>query len=458
MTAYFQNLLETIGRTPIVRLNRVGADSPHTYLVKLECCNPGHSIKDRAALAIIDGAEARGEIKTGSAIIEATSGNTGLGLAMIGAIKGYSVILVMPDKVSEEKRAILRAYGAKVVVCPTAVEPDDPRSYYSVARKLVEITPNGFYANQYFNEDNLRAHYESTAPEIWEQTEGIIDAIVAGVGTGGTMSGIGKFFKEKDRKIQIIGIDPEGSILHDLYHYQEVRTPAHTYEIEGVGEDMLPGNVHFEYMDDFIRVNDFEAYVMCQDLVKKEGICVGPSAAMAVVGALKYGSRFEEPRRILVILPDHGRAYLSKAFDEDWLRESGFLPNRLTTRTIADLLHSQNLPAVVTAHVEDSVLDVVRVMKDNGISQLPVFSDDAVVGVLDETDLILPLANGSLQPSDPIIHLVKGTVIWAKPQQSLQSLSEQLEQGFVALVEDDNDELRIIAKIDFLDYLGEHLY
>lgn len=452
-----ENLLGTVGNTPIVRLNHVVGQSPHTFYVKLEYFNPGHSVKDRAALAIADAAESRGELGAGYTIIEATSGNTGLGLAMIGAIRGYPVVLVMPDKVSEEKRAILRAFGAKVVVCPTEVEPEDARSYYSVAKKLVEMTPNAFYANQYFNEDNMLVHYATTAPEIWAQTDGIVDAVVAGVGTGGTLSGIGKYFREHHPKVKMIGVDPVGSILFDLFHHGEVRSPAHTYKIEGVGEDMLPGNVHFDVMDDFIKVSDEEAFQMCQDLVHQEGICVGPSSAMAVVGALKWAARRKKAINIVIVLPDHGRGYMSKAFNESWLRENGFLPNPLAKSTIADVIRSRRHRGVMTAHVEDTVLDVVQLMKQHGISQVPVASGDQIVGVLDESDLLLPLVDGRLQPTEPIIHLVRGTVIWAESEDSLQSLLDQLEEGYVALVRDESKSLHILTKIDVLDYLGELL-
>ncbi len=452
-----QDLLGAIGDTPVVRLNNVVGDSPHEFFVKLECFNPGHSVKDRAALRIVEGAEERGDLRPGSTIIEATSGNTGLGLAMIGAIRGYPVTLVMPDKVSEEKRAILRAFGAKVLVCPTAVAPEDARSYYTVAKKLVEMTPNAFYANQYFNEDNLLAHYEMTAPEIWQQMAGQLDCVVAGVGTGGTLSGLGRWFREHQPSVRMVGVDPVGSILHDLFHHDKVLDPPHTYKIEGVGEDMLPGNVHFDVMDAFEKVSDLEAFEMCRRLVKQEGICVGPSAAMAVVGAVKHAASLATPSRLLIILPDHGRAYLSKAFNEDWLRENGFLRDLLAGRTIGDVIRSKPRSPVVTAHVEDSVQEVVQLMKRHGISQAPVSSDGQIVGVLDESDLLRPLVDGRLQPSEPVIHLVKGSVIWAAPEDSIGTLLSQLDEGFFALVRDADETLHVLTKIDVLDYVGTTL-
>lgn len=458
MEKVFNNIVETIGDTPIVKLNRVTPDDGHTYYVKLEASNPGQNIKDRAALSIIEEAEKRGELKPGGTIIEATSGNTGLGLAMIASVKGYKCILVMPDKVSEEKRAILRAYGAKVVVCPTAVEPEDPRSYYCVSRKLVEITPNSFYSNQYFNPDNPLIHEKQTGPEIFRQMGDELDVLVAGCGTGGTISGLGKFFKEKKPEVQMVSVDPVGSILYDLFHYKEVRTPAHTYKIEGVGEDMLPGNVHFDVMDDFIKVTDKEAFVMCQDLVHKEGICVGPSSAMAVIGAFKYGAKVKEPKNILVILPDHGRAYLSKAFNPAWLRENGFADSPMTEKTVYDLIST--MPAakkLVTANVSNTVTEVVDLLKEHKISQVPVFSDDNLMGIVDESDLIQPLVQGTLKADEPVIHLVKGSILWVDPTETLQALNEHFQKGYIALVKGEGEEMRIITKIDLLEYMGSHL-
>lgn len=457
MAKIFDNIIETIGDTPIVKLNSVAPKDGHNYFVKLESYNPGHNIKDRAALSIIEEAEKKGELKPGGTIIEATSGNTGLGLAMLAAVRGYKCILVMPDKVSEEKRAILRAYGAKVVVCPTSVEPDDPRSYYCVSRKLVEITPNSFYSNQYFNPDNPLVHYQQTGPELWEQMDGKLDVLVAGCGTGGTLSGLGKFFHENKHPVEVVAVDPVGSILYDLYHYGEVREPAHTYKIEGVGEDMLPGNVDFSVMDDFIKVTDKEAFLMCQDLVSQEAICVGPSSGMAVVGAFKYGAKTEGSKNILIILPDHGRSYLSKAFNESWLRENGFLPSPMTEKTVGDLLRFTKAgKEVVTAKVGQKVIEVVEMLKEHQISQVPVFSDENLVGIIDESDLILPLAKGDLKPDEPIIHLVKGTVLWVEESDTLQKLTEHFQKGYIALVKQEQ-KLRILTKIDLLDFMGGYL-
>jgi cystathionine beta-synthase len=456
MKNVFESILDVVGHTPIVKLARVAPQSKHTFWAKLEYFNPGGSVKDRIGIAIIDEAEKRGDLKPGGTIIEATSGNTGLGLAMVASVRGYKTIFVMPDKISEEKRAILRAYGAKVVITPTAVEPEDPRSYLSVAAKLVEITANAFYANQYHNRDNPEKHYRETGPEIWEQMQGRLDVFVAGAGTGGTISGVGKYLHEKDPSIKIVLADPRGSILHDVFYYKKPMTPAHSYKVEGVGEDMLPDNVHFEVMNDAVQVDDKESFLMTRELVSREGICVGPSSAMALVAAIEYSKKLEKPSNILVMFPDNGRAYLSKAFNDDWMRDNGFLPSPLKQKTVANLLEArQSHGELISADVGDNVVEVVKKMKKASVSQLPVYSNGQVVGILDESDLLEPLVSGKLKPSEPIIHLVKGNLIYVEAHQDLASLNESLLKGYVALVKTKDGKLDIITKIDLLQYLGE---
>ena len=317
----YNDVLSAIGNTPIVRLNRVVPKSQHQFFAKVEYFNPGGSVKDRIAMSIIEDAEKSGQLKPGGTIVEATSGNTGVGLALVGLLKGYKCVFVMPEKISEEKRAVLRAYGAKVVMTPTGLEPDDPNSHYSVARRIVEETPGAYLTNQYHNIANRRCHYETTGPEIWNQMDGQIDVFVGGAGTGGTLSGIGRFFKEKKPSVKIVCADPYGSILYDLFYHKEIRDPAHSYLVEGIGEDMLPENVEFQYMDDFVRVDDKESFQYCRDLASKEGLLVGPSCGAALAAAVKYSETLKSPSKILVMFPDGGRSYLSKAFNEQWLKE-----------------------------------------------------------------------------------------------------------------------------------------
>jgi cystathionine beta-synthase len=321
----YGNILETIGQTPMVKLNCITKDSPHQFYAKMEYFNPSGSIKDRIGLAMIEAAEKRGEVQPGGTIVEATAGNTGMGLALAAAVKGYKCIFVLPQKMSEEKRAMLRAYGARVVITPNGVHPEDPMSHYSVAKKIAENTPNSLYTSQYHNPDNFEVHYRVTGPEIWEQMNGEIDAFFAGVGTGGTLSGVGKFLKEKNPKVKIVCTDPIGSILADLYHHGKVVEPAGTWKVEGVGEDMLPENCHLKTYDDFVKVTDAEAFSMTRRLIAEEGLCVGPSSALILVGAMKYAEKLAKPAKIVVVMPDSGKAYLSKAFNNQWLEANGLL-------------------------------------------------------------------------------------------------------------------------------------
>lgn len=321
------SVLDLIGNTPILRLNKIVPDhlKHHQFFGKLEYFNPGNSVKDRIGMAIIEDAEKSGRLKPGGTIVEATSGNTGVGLAQAALLKGYKCIFVMPDKISEEKRAILRAYGAEVIITPTAVEPEDPRSYISVSQKLAKETPNAILGNQYHNPANPKAHTLSTGPEIWEQMGGQLDAFVAGAGTGGTISGVGEYLKTKNPNLNVVCSDPVGSILADLFYHGKVITPAHGYLVEGVGEDMLPDNVHLKTIDAFEKVTDPEAFQMTRQIVAKEALFLGPSSALALVGAFKWAEKVTKPSRILVLFPDNGRGYLSKAFNETWLKQNNLI-------------------------------------------------------------------------------------------------------------------------------------
>jgi cystathionine beta-synthase len=328
-----ENILETIGSTPLVRLNKITKQNPkisqHQFFAKMEYFNPGGSTKDRIAMGLIEAAEKRGELKPGGTIVEATAGNTGMGLALVAAVKGYKCIFVLPAKMSEEKRAMLRAYGARVVITPMGVEPEDPMSHYSVAKKIAmslkEKTNNCFYANQYHNLDNMQAHYEATGPELWSQTKGEIDYFVAGVGTGGTLSGVAKYLKEKNPNVKILCADPVGSILYDLYYHGKIVDPPGSYKVEGVGEDMLPDNCKLKTYDDFVKVNDYEAFTTTRKLVVDEGLCVGPSSALILAGAMKFAETITKPSKFIVMMPDSGKSYLSKAFNDRWMFENGFL-------------------------------------------------------------------------------------------------------------------------------------
>lgn len=309
----------------MVKLQSLAKKSKHNFYAKVEYFNPGGSIKDRVAIAMIEEAERRGDLKPGGTIVEATSGNTGVGLALVGAVKGYKCIFTMPEKMSEEKRAILRAYGAKVVITPNGVEPDHPMSHYTVAKKITEATPGAFLVNQFHNPDNPTRHYQTTGPEIWDQTAGAVDMIVGGAGTGGTLSGCAKYLKEKNKEIKVVCADPIGSILYDLYYHKKIVDPPGSYKVEGVGEDMLPDNVHLNLYDAFVRVSDQEAFDATRELVASEGLLVGPSSGLALAGALKASEKSDKILNVVVIFPDSGRAYLSKAFNDQWMIENGLV-------------------------------------------------------------------------------------------------------------------------------------
>ncbi len=322
---YYNNILELIGRTPLIKLNNIVPRDGPLVFVKAEFLNPGGSVKDRIGIKMIEVAEREGLLKPGGTIVEPTSGNTGMGLALAAVLKGYKMVFTMPDKMSKEKEDLLRAFGGEVIRCPTAVEPDDPRSYYKVAERIVKETPNAYSPNQYFNLNNPQAHYETTGPEIWEDTDGKITHFVAGVGTGGTISGVGKYLKEKNPNVQIIGADPEGSVYHHLFYNTEGE--IHPYLIEGIGEDFHPPTADLSVIDEIIVVKDSEAFRMARDLARKEGIFVGSSSGAAMFAALKIAERLKDQKDavIVVLFPDTGRNYLSTLFNDNWMKEKGLL-------------------------------------------------------------------------------------------------------------------------------------
>lgn len=325
---YAETILDSVGKTPLIKLNKVVKDLKPDVFVKLEYLNPGGSIKDRMALQIVLDAEKKGKLKKGYTIIEATgSGNTGIGLAMIAAVRGYHAIFTMPDKNSQEKINMLKAYGAEVIVCPTNVQPHDPTSYYKVAQRMAQEIPNSFLASQYKNPSNPQAHYLATGPELWKQTEGDLDYFIAGMGTGGTISGVSKYLKEQKQSVKVIGVDPLGSLYYDYFKTNTLDSKPKTYKIEGIGEDFVPETIDFSLIDDVVQVTDKEAYVMARRLASEEGILVGSSSGAAVVGALKFIAENNIPKgkKLVILLPDSGRSYLSKIFNDEWMEEQGFI-------------------------------------------------------------------------------------------------------------------------------------
>ncbi len=450
-------ILETIGHTPLVRLNKVARGVPCTVLAKCEFFNPGGSVKDRIGITMLEDAERSGRIKPGGTIVEGTSGNTGVGLAIAAAVKGYKTIFVMPDKMSDEKIRLLRAFGAKVVITPTAVEPDDPRSYYSVSRRLAEETPNAILAGQYHNQVNPLSHYQTTGPEIWQQTGGKVTHFVVATGTGGTISGAGRYLKEQNPAVKVIGVDPVGSILYD-YFKTGVMTEAHSYKVEGIGEDFLPTTTHFDVIDDMVKVTDQECFLMTRRLVREEGIFCGGSCGAAVAGALKYAQaeKLGPDAVMVVVLPDSGSRYLSKIFNDDWMRENGFLVAPWYGGQVANLLAQRALAPVLTAQPDDRITDVVDTMKRHNISQLPVVRDGQLMGLISELDLLnhMLFARHTHSAEETIEGLVSTEVAVVTPDTPLDTLGDIFSQGQVAVVLETGQVTGIITKIDLIDYLA----
>jgi cystathionine beta-synthase len=387
------NILEAIGRTPLVRLNRVAQGLKAPIYVKADYINPGGSVKDRIGVTMIDDAEKRGLLKPGGTIIEGTSGNTGMGLALVAAVRGYKMVFTITDKQSKEKVDLLKALGAEVIVCPTAVEPEDPRSYYSVAKKLAREIPNSFYPNQYDNPMNPEAHYQTTGPEIWEDSEGKITHFVCGMGTGGTISGVGKYLKEKNPAVKIIGVDPEGSLYYDFHKTGQV-TKARTYVVEGIGEDFFPTTMNMKILDDVLRVNDEECFVVARRLVKQEGIFTGGSGGGCISVTLKLAKSLTEKHFVVAFLPDTGMRYLSKVYNDEWMRERGYVDSAVPI-TAAEVVNAKHragkVRELVVARPYQTVFHALKTMQEQDISQIPIFEDSTPIGTVYE-DQILTLA------------------------------------------------------------------
>jgi cystathionine beta-synthase len=457
----YSTLLDLVGGTPIVLLDKLGRDVEPTLLAKLEHLNPGGSVKDRIGLPMIEQAERDRKLRPGGTIVEPTSGNTGVGLAIAAAIKGYRCIFVMPDKMSQEKIALLRAYGAEVVICPTAVPPDSPESYYSVSDRLAEEIPGGFKPDQYSNMANPDAHYEVTGPEIWEQTAGELDAIVISVGTGGTISGVGRFFKERKPDVLVVGADPEGSVYtaHD-------EAGVHPYLVEGIGKDSWPRTMDPEVVDEWVRVSDRDSFLTARRLAREEGILAGGSAGTTLWAALQLAERFGPEAQILTIIPDTGRNYLSKFYDDNWMLDHGFLERRTLAPTVGAVLDAKRteeaeVPQFIVIGSHQKVGEAIELMQRYSISQLPVVRDGAsdsladVVGSLQDRDLLDRVFKNPDALHEDVANAMQPPLATIDAGDSLDEVFPTLTgRTNAVVVARDGRPVGVITRSDLLEYLA----
>lgn len=448
-------MIETIGRTPLIKLNSVSAHLKPTILVKVEYFNPGHSVKDRMAIKMVEDAERKGIIQPGGTIVEGTSGNTGMGLALAAAVKGYRCIFTMADKQSQEKIDILRAVGAEVIVCPTNVEPDDPRSYYSVARKLAQDIPNSVYMNQYDNMSNTQAHIETTGPEIWEQTEGKITHFAAGMGTCGTICGVSSYLKEKNPDIKTIGIDTYGSVFKKLHETGELDpNEIYPYLTEGIGEDIVPANCNMEVIDHIIKVTDKDSALMARKLAKTEGLFIGWSCGAAAHGALEYAKHLKKDDLMVIILPDHGTRYLGKIYNDEWMRRHNFMDMESLLTAEQILKNKQNTAPLVTVEEGDALGQAMLIMREQLISQIPVMSNGNIIGSLHENRVLNTILDDPTLKEAPVSQAMSDPLPFVLPSTRIDVISKLINKENPAVLVKGDQQLDIITQYDLISVLS----
>ena len=452
------DVLALVGNTPLVHLSRIGKGLRPRIVGKLEMLNPGGSVKDRIGLAMIEDAEKRGLLKPGGTIVEPTSGNTGVGLAIAAVLKGYRLVCTMPDKQSQEKRDILRAYGAEVVICPTAVPPESPQSYYKVAERLAKELPGGYMPGQYWNQQNVAAHYRSTGPEIWEQTEGKITHFVVGIGTGGTVTGAGRFLKEQDPTIQIVGADPEGSIYTG---------DVHPYKTEGIGEDFYPGTFDRTLVDRWFRVSDQDTFLTARRITREEGILAGVSAGTAMFAALELAKELDTSALVVVLLPDSGKSYLSKLYNDEWMRQNGFLQRFSHLMRVGDVIREREggMPQLVTVSRSDTVRSAIDTMQRYGISQIPVVANGNagsladIVGSVQERTMLDRVFRDPALVDATVERVMEAPFPVVQSNEDVERLYAELAGGVPALLAVDNDRpISVITKADLLEFVAHQRY
>lgn len=448
------NILDTIGGTPLVRLNRITQGYRPLIFAKVEFFNPGGSVKDRIGVRMIEEAEQEGRLKPGGTIVEATSGNTGMGLAIAAALKDYKCIFTMPDKMSMEKIHLLRAFGAEVVVTPTAVPHESPDSYTEVAKRIVRETPNSILANQYYNPKNVEAHYDTTGPEIWEQTGGQIDHFVCGMGTGGTISGVGRYLKEKNSNVKVVAVDPKGSLLREYFYTKKMSPEFTPYKVEGIGQDFVPGTLHFEFIDEIIEVTDKESFLAARRMTREEGIFVGGSSGTAMAGALKLAERLSEKDVVVVLLPDTGERYLSKIYNDDWMRENRFLiPEKITLRYVLEA--KRGVPQLISIDPVTTVRRALDLLSEHNISQLPVIDKGHPVGSVDESELMgAVLANPALFDA-PVSSLMEASFPALHIDENInEAIALLSKKNSAVLVKDEGRAVGIVTRYDVIEYMS----